>query len=87
MFTSSRPWPDRDLSAAHVIPISILPDAIDYDQLHSGYRQEGIYFGLVNFIRQLATSGALFFVGLILQWTGYVPNAAQTETALWGSGC
>ncbi|NLW09239.1 MAG: MFS transporter [Firmicutes bacterium] len=72
------------ISAAHVIPISILPDAIDYDQLHSGYRQEGIYFGLVNFIRQLATSGALFFVGLILQWTGYVPNAAQTETALWG---
>ncbi|NLY88583.1 MAG: MFS transporter [Firmicutes bacterium] len=72
------------VSAAHVIPVSILPDAIEYDQLHSGCRQEGIYFGLVNFIRQLATSGALFFVGLILQWTGYVPNAPQTATALWG---
>lgn len=72
------------VSAAHVIPISILPDAIEYDQLHSGCRQEGIYFGLVNFIRQLATSGALFFVGLVLQWTGYVPNAPQTVTALWG---
>lgn len=72
------------VSAAHVIPVSILPDAIEHDQLHSGCRQEGVYFGLVNFIRQLATSGALFFVGLILQWTGYVANAQQTVTALWG---
>lgn len=70
------------VSAAHVIPLSIIPDTIEYDELRSGHRQEGIYFGLVTFMQQFATSGALFIVGLVLQWSGYVPNTAQSAGAL-----
>ncbi|NLC53274.1 MAG: MFS transporter [Firmicutes bacterium] len=70
------------VSAAHVIPLSIIPDTIEYDELRSGHRQEGIYFGLVTFMQQFATSGALFIVGLALQWSGYVPNIAQSAGTL-----
>ncbi|MBA2132133.1 MFS transporter [Capillibacterium thermochitinicola] len=70
------------VSAAHIIPLSIIPDTIEYDELRTGHRQEGIYFGLVTFMQQFATSGALFIVGLVLQWSGYVPNTAQSAGAL-----
>jgi sugar (glycoside-pentoside-hexuronide) transporter len=70
------------VSAAHVIPLSIIPDTIEYDELRSGRRQEGVYFGLVTFMQQFATSGALFITGLVLQWSGYVPDTAQTAGAL-----
>ena len=70
------------VSAAHVIPLSIIPDTIEYDELRSGHRQVGIYFGLVTFMQQFATSGALFIVGLALQWSGYVPNIAQSAGTL-----
>jgi GPH family glycoside/pentoside/hexuronide:cation symporter len=33
-------------------------------------------------MQQFATSGALFIVGLVLQWSGYVPNTAQSAGAL-----
>ena len=72
------------VSAAHVIPISIIPDTIEYDELQSGRRQEGVYFGIVTFLQQLASSAALFITGVVLQWTGYVAGAAQTTSALWG---
>lgn len=72
------------ISAAHVIPYSIIPDAVEYDELHSGRNREGVYFGLVTFLQQLASSGALFLVGLTLELSGYVPNAVQSARALWG---
>jgi GPH family glycoside/pentoside/hexuronide:cation symporter len=70
------------VSAAHIIPLSIIPDTIEFNELRSGHRQEGIYFGLVTFMQQFATSGALFITGLVFQWSGYVPNTAQTAGAL-----
>lgn len=70
------------VSAIHVFPWSIIPDVVEYDELKSGKRREGLYSGFASLLRQLSTSGALFLVGMLLEQAGYQPNAAQTPEAL-----
>ena len=48
------------VSAAHVLPDAIFPDVIDWDELRTGQRHEGVYYGTKNFIRKLATAFAIF---------------------------
>ena len=70
------------VSAAHVLPDAMFPDVIEWDELRTGRRQEGIYYGVKNFVRK--TSGALaIFLGLqVLGWFGYQspPEGATTFT-------
>ena len=73
------------VAAAHVLPWSILPDAIEWGEWKTGERHEGMFYSLVTLIRKATTSLAVPAVGLILQFTGYVPNAAtQPASALTG---
>ena len=73
------------VSAAHVLTWAIIPDAIEWGELQTGERHEGVYYSLITLIRKVATSLAIPAVGLILEFTGYVPNAAQQpESALLG---
>jgi GPH family glycoside/pentoside/hexuronide:cation symporter len=65
------------VSAAHVLPWAIIPDAIEWGEWQTGERHEGMFYSLVTLIRKATTSLAVPAVGLILQFTGYVPNAAQ----------
>jgi GPH family glycoside/pentoside/hexuronide:cation symporter len=65
------------VSAAHVLPWAIIPDAIEWGEWKTGERHEGMFYSLVTLIRKATTSLAVPAVGLILQFTGYVPNAAQ----------
>ena len=73
------------VAAAHVLPWSILPDAIEWGEWKTGERHEGMFYSLVTLIRKATTSLAVPAVGLILQFTGYVPNAdTQPASALTG---
>jgi GPH family glycoside/pentoside/hexuronide:cation symporter len=73
------------VSAAHVLPWAIIPDAIEWGEWQTGERHEGMLYSLVTLIRKATTSLAIPAVGLILQLTGYVPNAAeQPPRALMG---
>ncbi|MGD8998467.1 MAG: glycoside-pentoside-hexuronide (GPH):cation symporter, partial [Anaerolineae bacterium] len=73
------------VSAAHVLPWAIIPDAIEWGEWQTGERHEGMFYSLVTLIRKATTSLAVPAVGLILQFTGYVPNAAQQPpSALMG---
>jgi GPH family glycoside/pentoside/hexuronide:cation symporter len=65
------------VSAAHVLPWAIIPDAIEWGEWQTGERHEGMFYSLTTLIRKATTSLAVPAVGLILQFTGYVPNAAQ----------
>jgi GPH family glycoside/pentoside/hexuronide:cation symporter len=65
------------VSAAHVLPWAIIPDAIEWGEWQTGERHEGMFYSLVTLVRKATTSLAVPAVGLILQFTGYVPNAAQ----------
>lgn len=73
------------VAAAHVLPWSIIPDAIEWGELHSGERHEGMYYSLVTLTNKIANSIAIPLVLFMLGRTGYVANAAQQpESALWG---
>jgi GPH family glycoside/pentoside/hexuronide:cation symporter len=59
------------VSTAHVLPDAIFPDVIEWDELRTGQRHEGIYYGVKNFIRKLTGAVAIFFALQILGWSGY----------------
>jgi GPH family glycoside/pentoside/hexuronide:cation symporter len=59
------------VSTAHVLPEAIFPDVIEWDELRTGRRQEGIYYGVKNFIRKLTGAVAIFLALQILGWFGY----------------
>jgi len=73
------------VGAAHVLPWSIIPDAVEWDEWQTGERHEGMFYSLITLMQKVATSIAIPLALLLLDATGYVPNAAQQPTsALWG---
>jgi GPH family glycoside/pentoside/hexuronide:cation symporter len=73
------------VSAAHVIPWSILPDAIEYGELQTGERHEGMFFSLITLAQKVAVSIALPLALLVLDRSGYIPNSLdQPESAVNG---
>jgi len=73
------------VSAAHVLPWSILPDAIEWDEWHTGERHEGMFYSLVTLAQKVASSVAIPAILLILHFTGYVPTSnVQPPSALLG---
>jgi GPH family glycoside/pentoside/hexuronide:cation symporter len=65
------------VGAAHVLPWSIIPDAIEWDELQTGERHEGMFYSLITLMQKIASSIAIPLVLLLLDATGYVPVAAQ----------
>ncbi len=65
------------VSAAHILTWAIIPDAIEWDEWHTGQRHEGAFYSLVTLAQKIASSIAIPLTLLVLDATGYVPNAAQ----------
>jgi len=65
------------VAAAHVLPWSMIPDAVEWGEWQTGERHEGMLYSLVTLVYKATASLAIPVVGLILQFTGYAPNAAQ----------
>jgi GPH family glycoside/pentoside/hexuronide:cation symporter len=63
------------VSAVHVLTWSIIPDAVEVDELATGQRHEGIFYSMVTFFKKLASAVLVPATLLILQWSGYVSNA------------
>jgi GPH family glycoside/pentoside/hexuronide:cation symporter len=59
------------VSTAHVMPESIFPDVIDWDELRTNARREGMYYGAINFLRKMSGAFAIFFALQVLGWVGY----------------
>jgi Na+/melibiose symporter-like transporter len=71
------------LGAAHVLPWSILPDAIEWDEWKTGERHEGLFYSAVTLCQKVASSIAIPLALLLLSIFGYRPNeAAQSPAAL-----
>ena len=68
------------VSAAHVLPWSIIPDAIEWDEWHTGSRHEGTFYSIVTLAQKVASSLAVPLALLILQASGYIA-AAETQPA------
>jgi GPH family glycoside/pentoside/hexuronide:cation symporter len=65
------------VGAVQVLPWSMLPDAIEVDELNTGARHEGMFYSLVLLLRKFAPSLALPLALLVMEWSGYVSGAAQ----------
>lgn len=73
------------VAAAHVIPWAMMPDAIEWGEWQTGERHEGMFYSLATLMLKVASSIAIPLALLLLDVTGYVPNAAsQPSSALWG---
>ena len=70
------------VAAAHVIPWSMVPDVIEADELETGQRREGAFYGFLVFIMKTGSAFALAFVQWVLHQTGYVAGAEQPNSAL-----
>ena len=73
------------VSAAHVLPWAILPDAIEWDEYKTGKRHEGVFYSLITLMKKVASSIAIPLTAVLLDVTNYVPNALeQPKSALLG---
>jgi GPH family glycoside/pentoside/hexuronide:cation symporter len=73
------------VSAAHVIPWAIIPDAVEYGELKTGKRYEGMFYSLISLAQKVASSIAIPLGLLVLGSTGYIPNSAtQPPRAILG---
>lgn len=62
----------------------LLSEIIDEDEQRTNVRREGMYFGMNGFIVKWGISLQAVVIGIILEVTGYVKDAVQTEAAIWG---
>ncbi|MGB2964380.1 MAG: glycoside-pentoside-hexuronide (GPH):cation symporter [Anaerolineales bacterium] len=65
------------VSAAHVLPWAILPDAIEWYEYQTGERHEGMFYSVTTLARKITSAVSVTFIGPILELTGYQPNVAQ----------
>jgi len=73
------------VGAAHILPWSIIPDAIEYGEMKTGERHEGMFYSLITLSQKVASSIAIPLALLVLSATGYVPNRAeQPASAILG---
>ena len=60
------------VSAAYTLPDSLFSDVIEWDELRTGRRQEGIFYGIRALIRKLTGALVIFITLQALGWAGYV---------------
>lgn len=66
------------VSISYLIPWSMLPDVIEMDELETGQRREGVYYGFFVFLQKLGISLGLAISNFILEGAGYItPQPGQ----------
>lgn len=74
------------MATSYFIPLSMLPEVADWDELQTGQRREGLFYSLMMFLFKVFFALSIFFVGQLLSWSGYqeglATNLAQPESAL-----
>jgi GPH family glycoside/pentoside/hexuronide:cation symporter len=74
------------VATAYLIPWSMMPDVIEFDELQTGQRREGIFYGFMVFLQKVGLALGLFLVGQGLEWQGFdqnLPVGEQSESALF----
>jgi glycoside/pentoside/hexuronide:cation symporter, GPH family len=71
------------VGSAHVLPWSILPDAVEWDEWKTGERHEGTFYSLVTLGQKVASSIAIPLALVLLGALGYSgTSATQPASAL-----
>jgi GPH family glycoside/pentoside/hexuronide:cation symporter len=71
-------------SSFQLFPFSMLPDTIEYDQMQSGMRREGIFSGMWSAGQKIAYSVGPPIVGFALALSGFVMEGVQPESVANG---
>lgn len=59
------------ISTAYLIPWSMMPDVIELDELNTGQRREGIFYGFMVLLQKFGLAFGLFLVGNALEASGF----------------
>jgi GPH family glycoside/pentoside/hexuronide:cation symporter len=76
------------VSTAFLIPWSMIPDVIDLDELNTGQRREGVFYGFMVLLQKIGLAVGLFLVGQSLSLSGFIetvpgqPAPIQPDSAL-----
>ncbi|NJL79861.1 MAG: MFS transporter [Richelia sp. SM2_1_7] len=77
------------VSVAYLVPWSMMPDVIELDELQTGQRREGVFYGFMVLLQKFGLAFGLFLVGIALETSGFQENIRgqiqlpiQPETAL-----
>jgi GPH family glycoside/pentoside/hexuronide:cation symporter len=75
------------VSTAHILPNALFPDVLEWDELITGQRRDGMYYGILNLIRKLASALTIFIALQALALfnyqappTDYAPHMQAPET-------
>jgi glycoside/pentoside/hexuronide:cation symporter, GPH family len=68
------------VSVGYLVPWSMLPDVIELDELQTGQRREGIFYGFFYFLQKMGLSLGLAASNLVLEATGYIKPAVEGAT-------
>ncbi|MGF1490086.1 MAG: MFS transporter [Prochloraceae cyanobacterium] len=77
------------VSVAYLIPWSMVPDVIELDELQTGKRREGIFYGFMVLLQKFGLALALWLVGEALSRSGFIetvagqPTPVQPDSALF----
>jgi glycoside/pentoside/hexuronide:cation symporter, GPH family len=67
------------VSIGYLVPWSMIPDVVELDELETGQRREGIFYGFFVFLQKMGISLGLAMSNYVFALTGYinqVPGAA-----------
>lgn len=71
------------VSTAYLIPWSMLPDVIELDELQTGQRREGVFYGFMVFLQKSGLFFAQLLAGFSLEWSGFTADATrQPDSAI-----
>ena len=73
------------VGAVLLFPWAMLPDVVEFDELASGHKREGLVYAIFTFGQKTAFALGVFLNGQVQELTGYQPGAAvQSEGAIQG---
>ena len=71
-------WLGFIYGAGITVPGAMLPDVMEYDELQTGERREGIFTSYLTFFRKLGSALAVLIVNFILARSGLIEGTAGT---------
>ena len=78
------------ISSIFVILESLMADVVDYDELKTGFRREGIFGATSGFMMKSAGAAAAAASGTLLYFVGYEPQLMESQsehTFFWIRAC
>lgn len=74
-------WMGLLYSAGVTIPMTMLPDVLEYDELRTGTRSEGLFTAYMVFFRKLGSGAMTLLVNLVLSQANFIEGTFNSNVA------